>query len=596
MGHNLGMVHDTGSCSGHNFVMEAIVSNVPADRFSNCSRDDMTAFFEGVPSFCDGSCLRVRAYGTSDRPACLENQPAAVWTNEPVCGDGFRDVGEDCDCGRADCTGLDDCCDGAICRLKPGATCSAGDGCCNTGTCQLAAPGSVCRGAAGDCDRTEKCVGDSPQCPADRHAPAGTRCVSVPGSSQNGVCHAGHCMSHAQQCLALRVAFPDVRGECALRSGSAGNDACEELFCGGASPHNCLVGFNMGEGRIRTQDGTPCGAESQCLGGRCRPTSVLARMGQDYFWATGPWSPCEDEVCTQSRFVSCRATSTKLEVAASRFTLALAGPKPAEVQTSPVKLVPGSWSTCSVTCGGGTMTRSFTCVRVSDDATVAAALCDGHVRPATSAACRTQSCELSVSYDVSDWSPCSAHCEGGTQARTATCRAPGGSVMPDGACANAEQVKPELERACNEHACPVWRAGAWATCSDECDGGHQMRAVTCSQKGATVDDSQCAYAVAGPKPPLARACGVSSCFSWHTSRWSECVVVSDDSTRQVSCRHRGVAVVPVNATTCTDPMPATTRSCRSVLGDAPARPCAQVLLAACLVVFTAVALWPSVKS
>ena len=53
----------------------------------------------------------------------------------------------------------------------------------------------------------------------------------------------------------------------------------------------------------------------------------------------------------------------------------------------------GSWGTCSASCGGGTQTRSVTCLR-NDGQTVADSLCTKYAgsKPAASQQCNTQSC------------------------------------------------------------------------------------------------------------------------------------------------------------------------------------------------------------
>ena len=56
----------------------------------------------------------------------------------------------------------------------------------------------------------------------------------------------------------------------------------------------------------------------------------------------------------------------------------------------------GNWSKCSVSCGGGTQTRSVWCER-SDGTTVADSNCTG-TKPATSQSCNKQSCSAGTTW------------------------------------------------------------------------------------------------------------------------------------------------------------------------------------------------------
>lgn len=51
----------------------------------------------------------------------------------------------------------------------------------------------------------------------------------------------------------------------------------------------------------------------------------------------------------------------------------------------------GNWSSCSVTCGGGTQSRSVTCVR-NDNITKTDVFCSDITKPSTSQSCNTHSC------------------------------------------------------------------------------------------------------------------------------------------------------------------------------------------------------------
>ncbi len=71
------------------------------------------------------------------------------------------------------------CADGVCCESACGGgcdACSVAQGSSADGTCSLLGPSRVCRGAAPQCDREERCTGTSATCPGDVFADAGVSC------------------------------------------------------------------------------------------------------------------------------------------------------------------------------------------------------------------------------------------------------------------------------------------------------------------------------------------------------------------------------------------------------------------------------------
>lgn len=108
-----------------------------------------------------------------------------------------------------------------------------------------------------------------------------------------------------------------------------------------------------------------------------------------------------------------------------------------------------NWGSCSVQCGGGTQTRSVSCVN-SNGQTVSDSLCP-QPRPATTQACQTEAC-TSYFWTQSGFSPCSVSCGGGVQTQTVSCASDKGQVVAEMFCA---QPKPAVSMSCNTQACPV---------------------------------------------------------------------------------------------------------------------------------------------
>ena len=174
-----------------------------------------------------------------------------------------------------------------------------------------------------------------------------------------------------------------------------------------------------------------------------------------------------------------------------------------------------AWGSCSVTCGGGTQTR--TC----DNPAPAngGSNCSG----ASSQACNTGACAVPVNGGWSAWGACSVTCGGGPQTRTCDNPAPanGGTT-----CSGASS------QACNTGACAAPVNGGWSTwgsCSVSCGGGTQTR--TCTNPAPANGGTTCSGA-------SSQACNTAACAvpvngGW--SAWGSCSVSCGGGTKTRTC-------------------------------------------------------------
>ncbi|XP_053524413.1 disintegrin and metalloproteinase domain-containing protein 8 [Artibeus jamaicensis] len=276
MGHNLGMNHDenvqgcycpaappTRKC-----VMASSISTPYPSVFSHCSQADLQTFMEKL------------------RETCLANEPDLNrLVGGPVCGNGFVERGEQCDCGQPqDCRNR--CCNATTCQLAEGAECAHG-ACCHE--CRVKPAGQLCRPQKDACDLEEHCDGRQPACPEDVFQENGTVCAG-------GYCYGGACPTRAQQCQDLwgpgsRAAMercytysllPGCRSGSLF--GSAGN-TCGILFCeGGQKPperSSCTISNTCqalspegSSGYEQVLEGTKCGDQRVCWKGLCQDLQV----------------------------------------------------------------------------------------------------------------------------------------------------------------------------------------------------------------------------------------------------------------------------------------------------------------------------------
>lgn len=293
-----------------------------------------------------------------------------------------------------------------------------------------------------------------------------------------------------------------------------------------------------------------------------------------FAWKVPKWSKCSKECGggKQTRQVVCFGSDENVY---PDKRCAFAGKKPELTRDCNKKVCPtytwqtSKWSTCSLSCGGGTQQRTVTCTG-SDNSIVSAdketKICT-QPRPASSQACNTKACP-SLKWVTSTWSTCSAVCGGGSQVRSVSCQDNNGKAAADGACAS-QGPKPAEEQSCNELPCVdyVWDAEKWSTCSLSCGGGKQHRKVMCSgSDGTLAPDSMCARS--GPKIASERACNTQSCLSlqWYKHPFTACSSSCGGGvkTREVLCLASDNSTRAIDACVAVlGRMPSTSRGCNT---------------------------------
>ncbi|OCT60047.1 disintegrin and metalloproteinase domain-containing protein 11-like [Xenopus laevis] len=321
LGQNLGMMLNkprttAGDCKCPDLwlgcIMEDIGYYLP-QKFSRCSVNEYSQFLQ------DGG------------GNCLFNKPLKL-LDPPSCGNGFVEIGEECDCGSpAECnkSRAGNCC--KKCTLSHDAMCS--DGLCCRG-CKYEPRGTVCRGSVNECDVPETCPGDSSMCPINLHKQDGYFC-----DNEQGRCFGGRCKTRDRQCHALwgrsasdRFCYEKLNIE-GTEKGNCGRDRQNWIQC---SKQDVLCGYllcsnisgipQIGElngditsmsfyhqnryldcrgGQVMlpdgsclgyVEDGTPCGPNMMCSDRRCLPASAF-----NFSTCPGSWNGviCSDHgVCS----------------------------------------------------------------------------------------------------------------------------------------------------------------------------------------------------------------------------------------------------------------------------------------------------------
>ena len=182
IGHNFGAYHDcmtsncpcTDSCACQIGGKTQTCTCAPCSPNCDCQGQflmhplDNSATDQFSPASINSICSQFPTIGT-----CLKD-PGTISAIVPgICGNGVKEMNEDCDCG-SNCD-KDPCCDGSTCNFKGNAQCDdLNDNCCIN--CKFKPAGTTCHSSAGVCDNTLYCSGNNGSCPSNSFFPDGSSC------------------------------------------------------------------------------------------------------------------------------------------------------------------------------------------------------------------------------------------------------------------------------------------------------------------------------------------------------------------------------------------------------------------------------------
>ncbi|NWY52934.1 ATS7 metalloproteinase, partial [Chionis minor] len=206
----------------------------------------------------------------------------------------------------------------------------------------------------------------------------------------------------------------------------------------------------------------------------------------------------------------------------------------------------GNWSECSATCGVGAIWRTVRCSTGSDDSCAAAD------KPVPARRCSLRPCS---SWRVGNWSKCSRSCGGGMKVRDVHCIDTRDQRLLRPFHCQAALYKPPAQLPCQSTPCLDWYTSSWRECSESCGGGEQERLVTCPELGRCEETS---------RPNATRPCNTHPCTTWVVGSWGECTAPCGGGIqrRQVKCINTKTGLAEEDSSLCDhEPWPESTQKC-----------------------------------
>ncbi|NXO68769.1 ATS7 metalloproteinase, partial [Phainopepla nitens] len=220
----------------------------------------------------------------------------------------------------------------------------------------------------------------------------------------------------------------------------------------------------------------------------------------------------------------------------------------------------GNWSECSATCGVGAVWRPVRCSSGSDGGCAAAD------RPVPARRCSLRPCSA---WRVGNWSKCSRSCGGGTKVRDVHCVDTRDQRLLRPFHCQPGLSQPPAQLPCHSTPCLHWYTSSWRECSEPCGGGEQVRLVTCPEPG------RCEESL---RPNSSRPCNTQPCTTWVVGSWGQCSAPCGGGIqrRQVKCIDTRTGVAEEDSSLCDhEPWPESTQKCNSQDCDSsePGVPC-----------------------
>ncbi|KAJ8310623.1 hypothetical protein KUTeg_012488 [Tegillarca granosa] len=237
---------------------------------------------------------------------------------------------------------------------------------------------------------------------------------------------------------------------------------------------------------------------------------VLSEAGVDGGWTSwGSWGTCSKSCGggSQSRSRSC--TNPAPQYGGANCAGSSSSSQACNTHNCPIHgnwATWAAWGTCTVTCGGGSQTRSRTCSN-----------------PTPQYGGNTCSGSVDGGWDAwSTWTTCTVTCGGGTQSRTRGCNSP--APQYGGAYCGGSSF--DLQ-ACNTQNCPidgVWTSWtSWSVCTVTCGGGTQDKTRTCTDPAPQHGGADCPGNSSDRQDCNTQVCIIDGAWgSW--SSWGTCTV------------------------------------------------------------------------